>query len=70
MEASVGEYLQAWLGHARGRVRVVTWEGYEVLLRRHALPALGPLPNPEIVGLLEEAGGLPSTGEAPAGRRG
>ena len=34
---SVGEYLVGWLAHARGRVRAVTYEGYEVLLRRHAL---------------------------------
>jgi integrase len=35
--------LAAWLAHVRGRVRRVTFEGYEVLVRRHALPALGAL---------------------------
>jgi len=35
--------LAAWLAHMRGRVRRVTFEGYEVLVRRHALPALGAL---------------------------
>jgi integrase len=39
----VARYLQQWLAHARGRVRAVTYEGYEVLLRRHALPRLGHL---------------------------
>src|SRR4051794_22248122 len=38
---AVGEYLQQWLAHARGRVRAVTYEGYEVLLRRHAAPFIG-----------------------------
>jgi integrase len=37
----VADYLQHWLLHARGRVRVVTYEGYEVLLRRHAIPRIG-----------------------------
>jgi integrase len=40
---SVGGFLAAWLTHVRGRVRRVTFEGYEVLVRRHALPALGAL---------------------------
>ena len=39
----VAGYLQRWLAHARGRVRAVTYEGYEVLLGRHALPRLGHL---------------------------
>jgi len=43
-EASVRTYLSDWLAHMRGRVRRVTWEGYEVLLRRHALPQVGELP--------------------------
>lgn len=45
---SVGEYLVLWLGHVAGRVRRVTFEGYEVLLRRHALPRLGALPLTEV----------------------
>jgi len=40
---TVGGFLAAWLAHMRGRVRRVTFEGYEVLVRRHALPALGAL---------------------------
>src|SRR3954449_8658938 len=39
----VREYLLQWLAHARGRVRAVTYEGYEVLLRRHAAPFIGHL---------------------------
>lgn len=38
---AVGEYLDAWLAHVRGRVRIRTWEGYECLIRVHAQPALG-----------------------------
>src|SRR6266852_4948737 len=41
---SVEAYLRRWLAHARGRVRVVTYEGYESLLRLHAFPSLGRLP--------------------------
>jgi len=41
---SVRVFLERWLVHMRGRVRVVTYEGYEVLVRRHALPVLGDLP--------------------------
>lgn len=37
---TVGGYLVGWLAHVRGRVRRVTFEGYECLLRCHALPAL------------------------------
>jgi integrase len=44
----VANYLQRWLAHARGRVRAVTYEGYEVLLRRHALPRLGQLQLQEL----------------------
>src|SRR5207244_6107989 len=44
----VAGYLQQWLAHARGRVRAVTYEGYEVLLRRHALPRLGQLQLEEL----------------------
>jgi integrase len=42
-ELDVGTYLQQWLAHARGRVRAVTYEGYEALLRLHALPRIGHL---------------------------
>lgn len=45
---SVRAYLADWLAHARGRVRAVTFEGYEVLLRRHAVPALGELMLAEV----------------------
>ena len=38
----VSDYFDQWLAHARTRVRIKTWEGYESLLRRHARPALGP----------------------------
>jgi integrase len=43
-DASVASYLIEWLAHCRGRVRAATYEGYESLLRRHALPVLGELP--------------------------
>jgi integrase len=43
-----GEYLDAWLAHVRGRVRVKTWEGYEALLRLYARPALGDVPLAEL----------------------
>jgi len=39
--ATVGEYLVQWLGQMRGRVRPKTHQGYESLIRLHALPALG-----------------------------
>jgi integrase len=42
-ELDVGGYLRQWLAHARGRVRAVTYEGYEALLRRHAMPRIGHL---------------------------
>src|SRR5919201_1675898 len=42
-EIDVARYLRHSLAHARGRVRAVTYEGYEVLLRRHALPRFGHL---------------------------
>lgn len=38
---TVAVYLRRWLLHARGRVRAVTYEGYESLLRLHAIPRLG-----------------------------
>jgi hypothetical protein len=37
----VAAYLARWLEHIRGRVRAGTYEGYEVLLRLHAIPAIG-----------------------------
>ncbi|MGH2661038.1 MAG: N-terminal phage integrase SAM-like domain-containing protein [Actinomycetota bacterium] len=40
-DLSLGQYLQEWLAHARGRVRVSTYRGYESLIRCYALPALG-----------------------------
>jgi integrase len=47
----VAGYLRQWLAHAQGRVRAVTYEGYEVLLRRHALPRLGQLRLQELTPL-------------------
>jgi integrase len=41
--ATVGGYLVEWLAHVRGRVRRKTYEGYECLLRCHALPSVGPV---------------------------
>jgi len=40
---TVAGFLEGWLAHVRGRVRAVTYEGYEALLRLHALPALGSM---------------------------
>ena len=40
---TVAGFLAAWLAHVRGRVRRVIFEEYEVLVRRHALPALGAM---------------------------
>jgi integrase len=39
-EITVGTYLEDWLAHVAGRVRPKTLEGYETLIRRHALPEL------------------------------
>jgi integrase len=41
---ATGEYLGEWLAHVRGRVRTKTYEGYEALIRRYALPAIGDIP--------------------------
>jgi integrase len=41
---TVRVYLERWLAHSRGRVRVVTYEGYESLLRLHVLPRIGECP--------------------------
>ena len=43
-ELSVRVYISDWLAHVRGRVRASTYDGYEVMLRLHAVPALGDLP--------------------------
>src|SRR5438552_11603455 len=40
---TAGEYLKQWLAHAKGRVRPTTYEGYEALIRLHALPAIGEI---------------------------
>jgi integrase len=47
----VSAYFDQWLAHIRTRVRVKTWEGYEVLLRRYARPALGELGLAEVTPL-------------------
>ena len=41
---TVASYLTEWLAHTRGRVRVTTYEGYEGLIRIHAIPRLGQVP--------------------------
>jgi integrase len=41
---TVGDYLATWLAQVRGRVRGTTYDGYEALIRRHALPGLGEIP--------------------------
>jgi integrase len=41
---TVGVFLEEWLAHARGRVRAATYEGYEALIRCHALPSLAEVP--------------------------
>ncbi len=40
-DPSLALYLREWLAHARGRVRVTTYLGYESLIRCYVLPALG-----------------------------
>ncbi len=45
---STGEFLARWLAHAKGRVRATTYDGYESLLRLHALPSLGDIPLAEL----------------------
>lgn len=42
--ATVDVYLQRWLTHVRSRVRLTTYEGYEALIRCHAIPLLGEKP--------------------------
>jgi integrase len=45
---SLGEYLDTWLAHVRGRVRRKTWEGYEALIRLHVKAHLGDRPLSEL----------------------
>jgi integrase len=45
---TVAGYLQEWLSHMRGRVRPRTWEGYEALVRIHAIPGIGAVPLLEV----------------------
>jgi integrase len=40
-DPTVAAYLADWLAHARGRVRPRTYQGYESLIRCHAVPDLG-----------------------------
>src|SRR2546427_13050473 len=47
-DPSLGHYLKEWLAHARGRVRPTTYQGYEYLIRVHALPAPGEVPLSEL----------------------
>jgi integrase len=49
--ASVGEYLCDWLAHVRGRVRRVTYEGYEDAIGHHVLPQLGAVALAELTPL-------------------
>jgi Phage integrase, N-terminal SAM-like domain len=49
--ATVGGYLLEWLSHVRGRVRRVTYDGYECLLRCHALPVLAGVALDELTPL-------------------
>ncbi|MEX2440388.1 MAG: site-specific integrase [Actinomycetota bacterium] len=61
---TVEVYLARWLTHMRSRVRARTWQGYECLIRCHAVPALrtrtladlGPLDLQELYGSLLEDG--------------
>ena len=47
-ELTVAGYLNAWLAHVRVRVRRATYEGYECLVRCHALGELGDTPLAEL----------------------
>jgi integrase len=42
--STVEAYLERWLAHMRSRVRTTTYEGYEALIRCHAIPLLGEKP--------------------------
>lgn len=46
--STVAEYLSRWLTHVRSRVRLTTFEGYEALVRCHAIPLLGEKPLAEL----------------------
>jgi len=48
---TIAEYLGEWLSHVHGRVRRVTYEGYECLLRCHALPSLAAVGLAELTPL-------------------
>jgi hypothetical protein len=37
----VGDYLEQWLHHMRGRIRGSTYDGYAGLVRNHAVRRLG-----------------------------
>ena len=41
---TVGDYLDQWLSHCRGRVRAKTDDGYRGLIRLYASSALGEVP--------------------------
>jgi integrase len=43
-QLTVGRYLQEWVQTTKTRVRLTTWQRYEQLLRRYAIPSLGGLP--------------------------
>src|SRR6266571_9062142 len=45
---STGQFLLSWLEHARTTLRPTTHEGYEALIRRHALPRIGGIPLGEL----------------------
>jgi integrase len=66
---TVALYLTRWLSHMQGRVRAVTYEGYEALIRRHALPELGAHVLTELrpLDLQELYGGLLAHGQLSAG---
>jgi len=66
---TVALYLARWLSHMQGRVRAVTYEGYEALIRRHALPELGDHVLAELrpLDLQELYGGLHAQGQLSAG---
>jgi integrase len=43
-DLTIARYLREWLAHMAGRVRDKTLEGYQALIRGHALPHLGSMP--------------------------
>lgn len=40
---TLGAYLAEWLDHVHSRVRLTTYEGYEVIVRLHVAPFIGQL---------------------------